>query len=62
MTTVCLMTIAQFCERHPGFGERGMRYLIQKHRNEEREMGVRRIGRRILLDEKRMLGWIEQKQ
>lgn len=65
MTTVSqienrnFMTVRQFVEKHPAFTEGGMRFLIFNSRTNGFSKCMRRIGRKILLDESEVFLWID---
>jgi len=65
-----LMTVKQFCSAHPAFTEGGLRFLIFRAKPTHTSRGVepgngfnpalRRIGRRVLIDEERFFRVIDQ--
>ena len=52
-----LITIRQFCQKHPWPSEAGMRWLIFKSEENGLEKCIVRIGRRVLIDEKAFFEW-----
>ncbi|MDA8191979.1 MAG: hypothetical protein M0Z68_11080 [Gammaproteobacteria bacterium] len=54
-----LLTINQFCERHPAFSVGGIRSaLFYRGDIAEQAGAIARFGRRILIDEGRFLAWV----
>lgn len=54
-----LLTVKQFAEKHPAFTEGGLRYLIFHAEETGLIIALRRIGRRVLIEEKGFFEWIE---
>jgi len=58
-TTPNYLTVIQFCERHEWASIGGIRHLIFHEKTNGFSKCIRRIGRRILLDENAVFAWIE---
>jgi hypothetical protein len=60
-TTWVYLTINQFTAKHTAFTLGGMRSLVfQEHQNGLAESGaIVRIGRKVLIDEKKFFVWVE---
>ena len=61
-----LLTVRQLAERHPAFTEPALRNLIFKASRDQPvpnkvalEAALRRIGRRVLIDEGGFLEWVD---
>jgi hypothetical protein len=62
-----ILTVRQLAERHPAFTESGLRNYIFKlsrdrsavPRGDAFEAALRRVGRRVLIDEEKFLEWID---
>lgn len=54
-----LFTVRQFVERHPWATQGGLRHLLFHRQTNGFAQCVRRIGRRILLDEDLVLEWLD---
>ena len=59
-TTRTLLTVHQFCSKHPAFKEGGLRYLIFNAGSNGFEKCIRRIGRKVLLDEEEVFFWVDE--
>ena len=57
-----LLTIRQFVECHPFMTEGGLRYLIFNAESNGFRNCIRRIGRRVYVDEKLFFEWLELTQ
>jgi len=59
-----LLTIRQFSERHPAFPEGSLRWHVFRASQNglERLDAVKRIGRRVYLDEDRFFTWVDAQQ
>lgn len=59
-----LLTIRQFAERHPAFPEGSLRWHVFHARQNglERLDAVKRIGRRVYLDEEKFFTWVDSQQ
>lgn len=55
-----LLTIRQFVQQHPAFTEGGLRHLIFHADTNGFSQCIRRIGRKVLLDENSVFKWVEQ--
>jgi hypothetical protein len=54
-----LLSIAQFCERHPAFSVGGIRSaLFYRGDIAEQAGAIARFGRRVLIDEQKFLTWV----
>ena len=51
LTAPTLLTVRQFAERHKAFSEAGLRYLIFHADTNGMAKCLRRVGRRVLIDE-----------
>ena len=59
--TTGLLDVHQFVERNPAFTNGGVRYLLFNRGPELESVGaVIRFGRRVLIDEVRMIDWLRQ--
>lgn len=60
-TERALVSVNQWCARHPGFSQGGMRHLIfNAATNGLAESGaVLRCGRKVLIDEARFMAWLD---
>ena len=59
MTTTQLSTISQFVEKHPFATHGGLRHLIFHSQANGFGRVIKRMGRRILIDEKEFFTWLE---
>jgi hypothetical protein len=59
--TVIYLTVSQLCEKHKAFTTGGIRALIfNENSNGLKKSGaVRRLGRKVLIDESKFFDWIE---
>ena len=59
-----LYTVIQFAARHPAFTPGSLRWLIfnEQYNGLKASGAVKRLGRRVLIDEGRFFDWIEQLQ
>ena len=55
-----LLNVRQFATKHPAFTESGLRHLIFWERQNGLHVCIRRIGRRVLIDEEKFFEWVEQ--
>lgn len=55
-----LLTVRQFSQKHPAFPEGGLRYSIFHSENNGFSKCIRRIGRKVLLDESKVFEWIDE--
>lgn len=59
MNKTRLLSIEQFCIQHPSFSPGGIRHLVfNAHKNGFNKC-IRRIGRRVLIDEAAFFSWVE---
>lgn len=58
-----LLSIKQFCERHPAYTEKGMRRRIDRKNDYglADSGSVLRDGAKIMIDEERFLAWLDAK-
>ena len=68
-----LLNVKQFCERHPGFTQAGIRNLIHCSNERVRSKGLLpgnglkeagaflKCGRRIVIDEGRFFAWLDRR-
>lgn len=54
-----LLTVRQLSERHPAFPQSGIRYLIFHSQKNGFANCIRRVGRKILIDEALFFNWVE---
>ena len=59
-----LLTVKQFAERNPFNTESGLRFQIFNRQGNglEASGALVRLGRKILIDEKKYFGWIDDQQ
>lgn len=62
LTIPTLLTVRQFAERHTAFSQASLRYLIFNASTNGMTKCLRRIGRRVLIDETKFFECIEQQQ
>lgn len=55
-----LLTVRQFSQKHPAFPEGGLRYNIFHADKNGFTKCIRRIGRKVLLDEAEVFRWIDE--
>lgn len=55
-----LLTVRQFSTCHPAFPEGGLRYLIFNGARTGFDKCIKRVGRKVLLDEQEFFLWIEK--
>ncbi|MCB9229296.1 MAG: hypothetical protein H6618_06770 [Deltaproteobacteria bacterium] len=54
-----LIPLVKWNEFHNWPNTAGLRYLIQKHHNSGLQEAIRRVGRKILIDEAKFFEWID---
>ena len=54
------LTVKQMAAKHPAFSEASLRYHIFNEEKNGINKVIRRIGRKILINENQFLEWIEQ--
>lgn len=61
MAQTQILSIRQLTERHPGFTEPSLRWLVFNARGNGllASGAIVRIGRRVLIDEVKFLAWVE---
>lgn len=57
-----LLTIRQLVEKHRAFTEGGLRYLIFNKKNNGFAPCVKRMGRKIILDEGAVFKWLDTQE
>lgn len=57
-----LLTVKQFAIKHPAFSEASLRYHIFHERTNGLNLALRRIGRKILINEEQFFIWIDAQQ
>jgi hypothetical protein len=57
-----ILTVPQFCQRHPAFTPGGIRWLLFHRTTNGLDHAVVRLGRRILLDEDKFFQWLDRQQ
>ena len=57
--TRSLLTVRQFSQKHPAFPEGGLRYNIFHAKQNGFSQCIRRIGRKVLLDEADVFRWVD---
>ncbi len=55
-----LLTVKQFCEKHKAFSAGGLRYNIFHADKNGFSMCIRRIGRKVLIDETEFFRWVQR--
>lgn len=53
-----LLTIPQFADKHPAFTQGSLRKLIFNGDINGCLVAIKRLGRRVLIDENAFLGWV----
>ena len=53
-------TVKQFSQRHPVFSESSLRYLIFNERHNGLSPAIRRVGRKVLIDEDKFFEWLDR--
>lgn len=57
-----LLTVSQFVTKHPAFRESGIRDWIWRGKKNGLTKAIRRVGRKVLLDEKLFFDWVDEQQ
>lgn len=57
-----LLTVKQFSKQHPAFTESSLRWLIFNEAENGFSPAIKRIGRRVLIDEQKFFECIEENQ
>lgn len=57
--TRSFLTVRQFSQKHPAFPEGGLRYSIFHSAKNGFSKCIRRIGRKVLLDEAEVFRWVD---
>ena len=60
MTIPTLSTVKQFSIDHPAFSEGGLRHLIFHEHENGFHKCIRRVGRRVLIDEQAFFEWVAE--
>lgn len=53
------LTVKQLAEKHPAFSESSLRYHIFNEKMNGLDKCLRRIGRKVLIEENSFLGWVD---
>lgn len=53
------LTVKQVAAKHPAFSEAALRYYIFNEKQNGLSGAIRRIGRKVLINEERFLNWID---
>ena len=59
-TARILLSIRQFADKHTAFDEKSLRNLIFRAEQNGIKKCLRRIGRRVLIDEAAFFSWIDE--
>jgi hypothetical protein len=64
MTTPTLLTLRQFAEKHPAFSEGALRWHVFRAADNglERHRAIKRLGRRVYIDEAAFFAWMDWQQ
>lgn len=54
-----LLTIAQFASEHPWPSQGGLRFLVFNEKKNNFHSVVKRVGKRVLIDERKFFQWVE---
>lgn len=54
-----LLTVKQMAGKYPAFSESSLRYHIFHEAKNGLDKAIRRIGRKILIDEEAFFAWVE---
>ena len=57
-----LLTVPQFALEHPAFSQSSLRHLIFDANTNGFRQVIKRVGRKILIDETAFFHWIEEQQ
>ena len=57
-----LLTVPQFALEHPAFSQSSLRHLIFDANTNGFHQVIKRIGRKILIDETAFFYWVEEQQ
>lgn len=52
-------SVRQFSQRHPCFSEASLRYYIFNETKNGIDKAIKRVGRKILINEERFFDWLE---
>lgn len=53
------LTVKQFAQKYPAFSEASLRYNIFHEEKNGFDKAIKRVGKKILIDEEAFLNWIE---
>jgi hypothetical protein len=53
------LTVKQFASKHPAFSESSLRYHIFNEKTNGLDNCLRRIGRKVLIEESSFLKWVD---
>ena len=59
-TTPRLLTVNQFAEEHKFVTSAGLRFIIFNENSNGAKKAIKRIGRKVLIDEAAFFQWIEE--
>lgn len=54
-----LLTVRQFSIKYPAFPEGGLRYLIFNQNHNGFDKCIRRVGKKVLIDETAFFAWVD---
>lgn len=54
-----LLTVKQMAAKHPAFSEASLRYYIFNEKMNNLSSAIRRVGRKVLINEDGFFQWIE---
>ena len=57
-----LFTVPQMAEEHPAFSQSALRHLIFDAKRNKFNTVIKRIGRKVLIDEEAFFDWVEMQQ
>lgn len=60
LETRSFLTVRQFSQKHPAFPEGGLRYNIFHAEKNGFAKCIRRIGRKVILDEQAVFRWVDE--
>lgn len=55
-----LLTVRQVWETYPAFSEGSLRWLLFHRKTNGMAVAVRKIGKRLLIDEEALLRWVDE--
>lgn len=57
-----LSTVKKFSQKHPSFPEGGLRFMIFNASRNGLAPAIKRVGRKVLIDETAFFAWVEDQQ